>query len=110
MAIKQDEKDSVIVLSFSEELLNEAYVDPLKVKLSELSQVENGKTLIDFSGVQHLDASIVGVMIEALNLFKNNGAALKLVNISELDSSHTATTLASVFEVSNFLKDGIESF
>lgn len=110
--IKVEDKDGILVASFSDEdRFNALITEPVKEKLLPYYSKPNTRLIINLGGIKFIDSSGFGVFLSLMKAANNNYGQLKICNLHpEVKELFKVLQLHNVFELYDSLEDCIESF
>ncbi len=111
MTIQETQHNEIIVLSVSGELMGGPEALELNEKMNQLLDDGRKKVVLDLHGLERMNSSGLGIMINALGNFKQNGGDLKLAALNpRIEHLLKVTRLTSIFEVYDTVSAAIASF
>lgn len=112
MELRKREAQGVSVIDISGDLMVPAE-NPRQLRdlVSGLLNRGERRFLLNFQGLQHIDSSCLGEVVESYKIATSNGAALKLTNCSpQLQSLLKTTKLDKIIEAFASEDDALTSF
>jgi len=113
MALKHTERrvDDVIILELSGKLTLGSGDVQLRQLVNDLLERGEKKILLDLGGVSHMDSAGTGELVASYTSSNNQGASLKLLNLSsKVRDLLLFTQLISVFEDYSDVAEAVHSF
>ena len=105
------ENDITVVSIMDSQKLNMIIAPQVKEELFALIHNETSKIIFNFEGIVFIDSSGFAALISTYNLAESHKFQFKLCNISmEVMELVEITKLNTVFDISDTLKNCIESF
>ncbi len=111
MTIETYQKDQVTVLTLEGDVMGGPEALLLNETINQLLDKGVTKLVLDLSGVERMNSSGLGIMINALGNFKQNGGNLKLAALNpRINHLLKVTRLTAIFEVYDTVDAAIASF
>ena len=111
MKLSIKDSSSVTVIELEGSVLGGPDATALNDTLHKLVEKGKKKVLLDLSGVQTMNSSGLGMLLNALTTVRNAGGELKLAAASKkIESLLVITKLSTVFELHPTVKKAIASF
>ncbi len=111
MTIQETQQGDVTILSIQGEVMGGPEALELNEKMNHLLDNGRKKVVLDLHGVDRMNSSGLGIMINALGNFKQNGGDLKLAALNaRIEHLLKVTRLTSIFEVYDTIDAAIASF
>ena len=113
MALSMVEKavDGVTVLELSGRVTLGEESGQLRTKLKDLLGQGKTRLVLDLSEVTYIDSAGLGTLVAGFTSAQNQGANLKLANLTKRFSEQlNITKLVTVFDVYNNVQDAVKSF
>jgi anti-sigma B factor antagonist len=107
----QRELEGIIILILRGRLVAGYEVSEFRNTIQTLVTESQVRVILDLAETHRIDSSGLGVLIEAHNIVKSAGGALKLLNLTERNVQLLIITrLTTVFEIYNDEQSAINSF
>ena len=107
----QRELEGITILTLRGRLVAGNEVSEFRSLVQTLVSEGRARVILDLAETHRIDSSGLGVLIEAYNMAKSGGGALKLLNLTECSAQLLVLTrLSTVFEVFNDEQSAINSF
>ncbi len=111
MTIQTYEKNNVTVLTLEGDVMGGPEALQLNETINQLLDQGVTRLVLDLSGVERMNSSGLGIMINALGNFKQNGGNLKLAALNpRISHLLKVTRLTAIFEVYDTVDAAIASF
>ncbi len=111
MTIETYQKGQVTVLTLEGDVMGGPEALLLNETINQLLDKGITKLVLDLSGVERMNSSGLGIMINALGNFKQNGGNLKLAALNpRINHLLKVTRLTAIFEVYDTVDAAIASF
>lgn len=109
--VDHNETNGITIVRLSGKILGGQ--DSLTVNRLMIDLIDQGKTnvVVDLGGVELMNSSGLGIIIQSANHLKSKNGQLKLANIAEkIQSLLVITKLNTVFETYSTVDEAIKSF
>jgi anti-sigma B factor antagonist len=107
----QRELEGITILTLRGRLVAGNEVSEFRSLIQTLVSEDRVRVILDLAETNRIDSSGLGVLIEAHNIVKSVGGALKLLNLTERNIQLLIITrLTTVFEIYNDEQSAINSF
>ncbi|NOX38069.1 MAG: STAS domain-containing protein [Calditrichaeota bacterium] len=111
MTIETQEKDQVVILQLDGDVMGGPEALQLNEEINRLLDAGKTRVVLDLSRVERMNSSGLGILINAVNVFKQNGGRLKLANLNKrILHLLNVTRLMHIFEVYDTVDAAVESF
>jgi anti-sigma B factor antagonist len=111
MGLLKETVGDVTILRFQCDVMGGPEAVEINEEINQLLDNQQLKVVIDLNEVQRMNSSGLGILINALSTFKNNGGDLKLANANSLILHLLKITrLSSLFECYNSVDDALNNF
>jgi anti-sigma B factor antagonist len=112
MQIEQQAAGDVAVIKITGDItLNQGGDVLLKDKVQSLLQQGHKKIVLDLGGVSYVDSAGLGQLVQIHATTKNNGASLRLANVTKrLKDLLVVTKLVTVFDSYDSEAEAVKSF
>lgn len=111
MKLTDREENGVIILEPKGKIMGGPDATLLHDKLYECIQGDKKKVVVDLAGVEWMNSTGLGILIQGFTTLRNSQGQLKLARVTEkIYSLLTITKLASVFEAYESVEEAISSF
>ena len=111
MNLSKSTHNNVVVFKFDGDVLGGPEAVKLNDEINSLLDNDRLKMVIDLSGVQRMNSSGLGILINALTTYKQNGGDLKLACPTKLvQNLLNITKLNTIFESYDTVDSAINSF
>ncbi len=111
MKFYTENQDDVVILHLEGDLLGGPEAVKLNEKINQLLDANRNKLVVDLGKVERMNSSGLGIMINALSTFKQNGGQLKLAHLRDRVRSLLSTTrLDHIFEIYDTIDAALASF
>ena len=111
MNIHKRVEGSNIVLSLAGKIMGGPDSTELNSVVNDLINEKHTNVIVDLSGVELMNSSGLGMLIQTNQMLKQAGGALKLATVAEkIQSLFVITKLNTVFETYETVEDAIKSF
>ncbi len=111
MNIQKEEKEQVVVLHLDGDVMGGPEALRLNEEINRLLDAGKTRVVLDLGNVERMNSSGLGIMINAVNMFKQNGGKLKLANLNKrIRHLLDVTRLLPVFEVYRTVDQAVQSF
>lgn len=83
----------------------------LNTRMHDLLDDKKLRLVLDLAGVNRMNSSGLGLLINVLTTYKNNGGQLKLINVtSRVSNLLEITKLDKIFDIYDSLESALNSF
>jgi anti-sigma B factor antagonist len=111
MKFSIEQRGTVTVVSLEGSLMGGPESSALNSRVNEMVDQGNTKLVIDLAGVEFMNSSGLGLLINSANTLKSAGGSLKLANASEnITTLLKITKLAPLFETHPSVQAAVDSF
>jgi len=111
MNINLETVNDIIVIRLEGNVMGGPEAVRLNEEINQLLDEEKKKVVLDLGKVNRMNSSGLGILINALTTFKQNGGQLKLANIaSRVSTLLSVTKLNSVFESYDTVDEALKSY
>jgi len=111
MDIKHVIKDNVAVISMAGRIMGGPDSTEVNQLINQLIDQKQVNVVIDLSGVELMNSSGLGILIQSNQMLKQAGGALKLANVTEkIQSLFVITKLNTVFETYASVDEATHTF
>lgn len=111
MNLNTEVRNGVVVIELAGDVMGGPEAIKLKDKINQLLDESLLKVVIDLSGVDRMNSSGLGILINALTTFKQNDGDLKLGGTTELiQNLLKITKLDNLFESYETVDSAVNSF
>ena len=111
MEIQQAFDGNIAVISMSGRIMGGPDSTEVNKIINQLIDEKHVNVVIDLSGVELMNSSGLGILIQANQMLKNAGGGLKLANVTEkIQSLFVITKLNTVFETYSSLSEAKQAF
>ncbi|HOP08110.1 MAG TPA: STAS domain-containing protein [candidate division Zixibacteria bacterium] len=111
MKLTAREEGSVVILEPKGKIMGGPDASLLHDKLYECIQGDKKKVVIDLAGVEWMNSTGLGILIQGFTTLRNSDGQLKLARVTEkIRSLLKITKLASVFEAYETVDEAVQSF
>ena len=111
MTLTEREKNGIVILEPKGKIMGGPDATLLHERLYECIQQQRSRVVIDLAGVEWMNSTGLGILIQGYSTLKNGGGQLKLAGLTEkIQSLLKITKLANVFEVHDTVEDALASF
>ena len=111
MRLSTKEADRITVIELDGSVMGGPDATALNDALHGLIEKRKKKVVVDLSGVETMNSSGLGMLINALTTLRNAGGTLKIAAASKnIESLLVITKLSTVFELCPTVKKAIASF
>ena len=111
MTIQTYQKHNVTILTLEGDIMGGPEALQLNETINQLLDKGINRLVLDLSGVERMNSSGLGIMINALGNFKQNGGNLKLAALNpRIAHLLKVTRLTAIFEVYDTVDAAIASF
>ena len=111
MEINQENINNVVVIRLEGNVMGGPEAVKVNEVINQLLDDDEKKLVIDLGKVNRMNSSGLGILINALTTFKQNGGELKLANLTDrVKGLLTITKLNTIFESYDTVDAAIDSF
>lgn len=111
MKLNYREENGIVVLQPKGKIMGGPDASLLHDKLYECIKAGKKKVIIDLAGVEWMNSTGLGILIQGYTTLRNNDGKLKLARVTDkIQSLLTITKLVGVFDAYDSVEDAIESF
>ncbi len=111
MNIQEYDRDGVTILALHGDLMGGPEALELNEAMNALLDAGKTRLVLDFAGVDRMNSSGLGILINALGNFKQNGGTVKLAALQpRIEHLLKVTRLTSIFEVYETVEAAVSSF
>ncbi len=111
MQIKEEKRDSVMVLTLDTLYVGASEAGVIMDTLHELRERGEKRVVVDLARVQTMNSSGLGALISGLNTMRQAGGELKLAVVNEkVERLLTITKLRTVFDCHDTVNEAVKSF
>jgi anti-sigma B factor antagonist len=111
MTLTEREQDGIVILEPKGKIMGGPDATLLHERLYECIQEGKSRVVIDLAGVEWMNSTGLGILIQGYSTLKNGGGKLKLARVTEkIRSLLTITKLANVFEAHETVEEALASF
>ena len=111
MHIQTSRTQNIPVLHLSGELLGGPEAMQLREEVNRLLDSGEKRLLLDFANVERMNSSGLGILINTVHTFQENGGVIKLANLNKrLQQLITVTRLQQLFDVYDSIDAALASF
>ena len=109
--IVEMEVNGVTVLQLAGRITLGEESNQLRTKLKDILSQGKTRLVLDLAEVSYIDSAGLGTLVAGFTSAQNQGANLKLANLTKRFSEQLhITKLVTVFDVFNSVKDAVKSF
>ncbi len=111
MEFIQENINNITVIRLEGNVMGGPEAVKLNEEINQLLDKQKKKLVIDLGRVSRMNSSGLGILINALTTFKQNGGELKLANLSDrVKGLLTVTKLNTIFETYDNVDSALDSF
>lgn len=111
MEITRENINNIVVIHLEGNVMGGPEAVKVNEEINQLLDDKKEKLIIDLSKVNRMNSSGLGILINALTTFKQNGGELKLANLTDRVKGLLAITkLNTIFETYDNVDSAINSF
>jgi anti-sigma B factor antagonist len=111
MKLSDREVNGIVVLEPKGKIMGGPDATLLHDRLYECIQADKKRVVIDLAGVEWMNSTGLGILIQGLTTLRNSAGRLKLARVTEkIQSLLTITKLAGVFEAYDSVDEALKSF
>lgn len=111
MEITQETINNVVVIRLEGNVMGGPEAVKVNEEINQLLDDKKDKLVIDLSNVNRMNSSGLGILINALTTFKQNGGELKLANLTDrVKGLLVITKLNTIFETYDTIDSALNSF
>jgi anti-sigma B factor antagonist len=111
MEITRENINNIVVIHLEGNVMGGPEAVKVNEEINQLLDNKKEKLIIDLSKVNRMNSSGLGILINALTTFKQNGGELKLANLTDRVKGLLAITkLNTIFETYDNVDSAINSF
>jgi anti-sigma B factor antagonist len=111
MEFNQENINDVTVIRLVGDVMGGPEAVKLNEEINQLLDKQKKKLIIDLGRVNRMNSSGLGILINALTTFKQNGGELKLASLSDrIKALLTITKLSTIFETYDTVDSAINNF
>jgi anti-sigma B factor antagonist len=111
LEIKEKESGGVTILTLSGRVVLGDESNQLRTKLKDLLSKGKTRVVLDLAEVKYIDSAGLGTLVAGYTSAQNQGAALKLANLTKkFDEQLHITKLVTVFDVYESAEAAVKSF
>ena len=111
MEFNQENIIDVTVIRLVGDVMGGPEAVKLNEEINQLLDKQKKKLIIDLGRVNRMNSSGLGILINALTTFRQNGGELKLASLSDrIKALLTITKLSTIFETYDTVDSAINSF
>jgi len=111
MEILKSTLNGVVLISLSGNVMGGPEAVKLNEEINTILDAGNKKVILDLSRVERMNSSGLGILINALTTFKQNGGELKLACLSpRVAGLLSVTKLNSIFESFDSVDEALNAF
>jgi anti-sigma B factor antagonist len=105
------EKENVIIIQMSGKIVGGPDSAEINKQVTKAIEEKKVNVIIDLSGVELMNSSGLGILIQSNQLLKQAGGKLKLASVTEkIQSLFVITKLNTVFDTYDSVDKAIESY
>ncbi len=106
-----EDSGDVTVLHLKGDVMGGPEAVQLNTQMHNLLDEKKLQLVLDLAGVNRMNSSGLGILINVLTTYKNNGGQLKLTNVSgRVSNLLEITKLDKIFEIYDSLESALDSF
>ncbi len=107
----QEKQQGIVVINLEGDVMGGPEASKLNEEINRLLDEGNLKAVVNLSQVKRMNSSGLGILINALTTFKQNGGSLKLASPSSLvQNLMNITKLTEIFESYDTVEAALDSF
>ena len=111
MKLSDREVNDIVILEPRGKIMGGPDASLLHDKLYECIQNDKKRVVIDLAGVEWMNSTGLGILIQSFTTLRNSQGQLKLARVTDkIQSLLTITKLVSVFEAFDSVDEAIASF
>ena len=111
LAIEKREREGIALLDLRGRIVMGEEVTSFRETLRNLAQTPEQRVILNMQGVDYIDSTGLGAIVMASSAVRNNGGAVKLLNLNKRNIELlVATKLATIFEIFDNEQDAVNSF
>ncbi|NIV03541.1 anti-sigma factor antagonist [Candidatus Saccharibacteria bacterium] len=111
MNMTQEKQQGIVVINLEGDVMGGPEASKLNEEINRLLDEGNLKAVVNLSQVKRMNSSGLGILINALTTFKQNGGSLKLASPSSLvQNLMNITKLTEIFESYDTVEAALDSF
>jgi anti-sigma B factor antagonist len=111
MKLSDREVNDIVILEPRGKIMGGPDATLLHDRLYECIQSDKKRVVIDLAGVEWMNSTGLGILIQSLTTLRNSQGQLKLARVTDkIQSLLTITKLVSVFEAYDSVDEAIASF
>jgi len=111
MKLSDREVNDIVILEPRGKIMGGPDASLLHDKLYECIQSGKKRVVIDLAGVEWMNSTGLGILIQSFTTLRNNQGQLKLARVTDkIQSLLTITKLVSVFEAFDSVDEAVASF
>lgn len=111
MKLTRKSQNSITIISLDGDVMGGPEAVKLNEEINRLLDEGTLKVIIDLGRVNRMNSSGLGILINALTTYKQNGGNLKLANPTPIVKNLLdITRLKDIFEIYGSLESALESF
>jgi anti-sigma B factor antagonist len=111
MKLNHREDNGIVILQPEGKIMGGPDASLLHDKLYECIQADKKKVIIDLAGVEWMNSTGLGILIQGYTTLRNSDGQLKLARVTDkIQSLLTITKLAGVFDAYDSVENAVESF
>ncbi|RMF54731.1 MAG: anti-sigma factor antagonist [Calditrichaeota bacterium] len=111
MKLSQEQKEDIILLHLEGDMMGGPEATQIMEEVQNFLDRQIMKVVIDLGKVARMNSSGLGILINALTTFKQNGGVLKLANPTPVvNKLLTLSRLTTIFECYNSVDEALSSF
>ena len=111
MKISEKNRDGVVVLTLSGELMSGPEVAPFQDHVKKLVEEGIKNVVVDFSKVRWFGSAMLGVLTASLTTLRGEGGDLRLTGVTKkIESILMVTQLANIFKTLDSVDTAVASF
>lgn len=111
MKLNYREENGVVVLQPEGKIMGGPDASLLHDKLYECIKADKKKVVIDLAGVEWMNSTGLGILIQGYTTLRNSDGKLKIARVTEkIQSLLTITKLVGVFDSYDSVEDAVRSF
>lgn len=111
MKLKDRVQNGIVILEPKGKIMGGPDASLLHDRLYECIRADRKRVVIDLAGVEWMNSTGLGILIQGYTTLHNNNGQLKLARVTEkIQSLLVITKLAAVFEAYDTVEDAVRSF
>lgn len=111
MKIKKTMQNDFVILSFEGDMMGGPEAVKINEEINRLLDERKLKLVVDLGNLNRMNSSGLGILINALSTFKQNGGQLKLAHPRErIKSLLLITKLDNIFDIYDSIDEALASF